>query len=106
MPIARVYKCGFFCCLDGDNLIADLLQHKFFLIQNKSNDCVILRVCGLVQSVMEFELFWVPCRNFFTAPQIKVDDWVERLKVGELQLDAGVVVVLSVPEIDQIVQNP
>ena len=55
---------------------------------------------------MEFELFWIPCRNFFAAPQIKVDDWVKRLEVGELQLDVGVVVVLSVPEIDQIVQNP
>ena len=93
-------------CSDGDKLIADLLQHKFFLIQNHGIDCVILRVCGLVHSVMKFEFFRVPCYSFFAAPQIEVEDWVERLEVGELQLDAGVVVVLSVPEIEQIVQNP
>ena len=54
---------------------------------------------------MEFELFRVACKTFFGVSQIKVDDWVERLEVGELQLNAGIVVVLSVSEIDQIVQN-
>ena len=54
---------------------------------------------------MEFELFRVACHTFFGVPKIKVDDWVERLNVGELQLKAGIVVVLSVSEIDQIIQN-
>ncbi|MCV6575013.1 MAG: hypothetical protein OIF58_04690, partial [Cohaesibacter sp.] len=62
-----------------------------------------LQPCSVCNGI---RAFWIPCHNFFVAPQIKVDDWVKRLEVGELQLDVGVVVVLSVPEIDQIVQNP
>ena len=48
---------------------------------------------------MEFELSRVACHTFFDVSEIKVDDWVERLKVGELQLNAGIVIVLSVSEI-------
>ena len=104
MPIVRIYKMWIFCCLEGDNFIADLLQHKFFFIQNHGIDCVI-RGCGLAQFVMKFEFFRVPCHLFFAAPQIEVDDRVEYLEVGELELDARLLVVLSVPEIDQTVQN-
>ena len=66
MLIVRVYYIqNFFICLDGDKLIANLLQHKFFFIQNHGEDCVILSVSGFVQSVMEFELFGVACHAFF-----------------------------------------
>ena len=53
---------------------------------------------------MEFELFRVTCHTFGVS-KVKVDNWVQLLKIGKLQLNSGVVVVLSVSEIDQIIQN-
>ena len=34
-----------------------------------------------------------------------MDNWVQLLKIGKLQLNTGVVVVFSVSEIYQIIQN-
>ena len=99
MPIARQY------CLGNDKLIANRLHHKFSLVQNHSIDFVLLSVCILVQSVMQFKAYWVVCRLLFGVTQIEVDDRVELLEVVEIKLVTTVVVILSVTVIIQIVQN-
>ena len=60
----------------GNKLIADLLQHELFLIQDHGKDCVIVGVSGFVQFVMEFKLLEVARHTFFGVPYIEVDDWV------------------------------
>ena len=52
----------------GNRLIADLLRHEFFLIQDHGEDHVIVGVSGFAQSVMEFKLLGVARHTFFGVP--------------------------------------
>ena len=85
-----------------DQLVPNLLDDDFFLVEHGSEYDVIVGIGGFIQPVVEDQLFRVPGHTFLGRAEIEVDVWIERGVVGHVQLGAGVVVVFPVAELNQV----